>query len=71
MNYTFFTLTTALISCGLFLGMMALMEAGRRIGLPHSRDPDGTRAGVGPIEGNLRPTRPAPGVQLFRWGRPV
>jgi hypothetical protein len=54
MNYSLFTWTTALISCGLFLGMMALMEVGRRIGLRRlARDPDGARAGVGAIEGAI------------------
>jgi hypothetical protein len=54
MNYTLFTLTTALISCGLFLGMMAFMEVGRRIGLRRlAKDPEGARSGVGAIEGAI------------------
>ncbi len=54
MNYTLFTWTTALICCGLLLGMLVFMEAGRRIGQRRlARDPDGARAGVGAIEGAI------------------
>lgn len=45
-------LAAALIAVGLFLGMLLLLEVGRRIGTRQlRRDPDGARAGTGVIEG--------------------
>jgi len=49
MSYTFFVL---LLSIGLFVGMLVLLEVGRRIGIRRLvKDPDGARAGFGTIEG--------------------
>lgn len=46
-----FTLVTAVSAIGLFLGMLALFEVGRRIGLARfARDPDGVAKGAGPVE---------------------
>jgi hypothetical protein len=40
------------LALGLFLGMLALIEAGRRIGVRRlAADPEGARAGTGAIEG--------------------
>ncbi len=42
----------ALLAAGLFVGMLALLEVGRRVGTKRlARDPDGARAGTGAIEG--------------------
>ena len=41
-----------LFAAGIFLGMIVLLEAGRRIGMRRlSRDPDGAREGLGVVEG--------------------
>lgn len=46
-----FTFATLLASSGLFLGMLLLFEAGRRIGKARlARDPDGAAKGSGPVE---------------------
>ncbi len=45
-------LDVSLLSVGLFVGMLACMEAGRRIGAHRlGQDPDGAGAGVGVVEG--------------------
>jgi hypothetical protein len=45
-------LVASLLAVGLFLGMLLLLEIGRRIGTRKlRRDPDGARAGTGVIEG--------------------
>ena len=45
-------LAGALLAGGLFLGMILLLELGRRIGNRHlAKDPEGARTGVGAIEG--------------------
>lgn len=45
-------LVTFLLAMGLFVGMLILLEAGRRIGAQRlARDPEGARAGTGTIEG--------------------
>jgi len=45
-------LAASLLAVALFLGMLLLLEAGRRIGTRQlRRDPDGARAGTGVIEG--------------------
>lgn len=45
-------LAASLLAVGLFLGMLLLLEVGRRIGTRQlRRDPDGARAGTGVIEG--------------------
>ena len=49
MIFTFFVL---LIALGLFLGMVVLLEVGRRIGIHRrQKDPEGAREGVGAAEG--------------------
>ena len=49
-----YTLYTALLSLGLFVGMLVLLEVGRRIGVHRlAQDPEGARAGFGAIEGSL------------------
>ena len=49
MDYTSFTLLTATT---LFVGMLAFLELGRRFGLrQRARDPDGTYAGTGAVDG--------------------
>jgi len=49
MNYALYT---ALLSLGLFVGMLVLLEVGRRIGVHRlAQDPEGARAGIGTIEG--------------------
>jgi hypothetical protein len=48
MSFTFWDLASA---CGLFAGMLACGEVGRRIGLARlARDPDGLAKGSGPVE---------------------
>jgi hypothetical protein len=45
-------LATALFTLGLFIGMLFLLEIGRRIGIRRlTNDPEGVRAGTGAIEG--------------------
>ena len=47
-----FTLASLLCTVGLFLGMLVLLEIGRRIGVRRrARDPDGATVGVGTVEG--------------------
>jgi len=47
-----YTLHAALLSLGLFIGMLPLLEVGRRIGVHRlAQDPEGARAGIGTIEG--------------------
>ena len=42
----------SLLALGLFIGILILLEAGRRIGERRlRRDPDGARAGTGAVEG--------------------
>jgi hypothetical protein len=42
----------SLFALGLFLGMLILLEVGRRIGARHlAKDPEGAEAGVGTVEG--------------------
>jgi hypothetical protein len=49
-----FALVSVIYTLGLLLGMMALLEVGRRIGLRRmAEDPEGARAGIGTIEGAL------------------
>ena len=49
MNYT---AQVSLFALGLFLGMLLLLEVGRRIGIRRlTIDPEGARTGVGAIEG--------------------
>jgi hypothetical protein len=51
MIFTFFVLVIAL---GLFVGMVVLLEVGRRIGIRRARrDPEGAREGVGAAEGAI------------------
>jgi hypothetical protein len=51
MIFTFFVL---LIALGLFVGMVVLLEVGRRIGIRRMRkDPEGAREGVGAAEGAI------------------
>ena len=51
MIFSFFVL---LIALGLFVGMVALLEIGRRIGIHRARkDPEGAREGVGAAEGAI------------------
>jgi len=51
MGYTLFVMFVAL---GLFVGMVLLVEVGRRIGLRRmQKDPEGARAGVGAVEGAI------------------
>jgi hypothetical protein len=52
--YTHFTLISLLLAAGLFLGMLALIELGRRIGLAKlARDPEGLSKGIGASEGAI------------------
>ena len=47
-----YTLQTALLSLGLFVCMLVLLEVGRRIGVHRlAKDPEGARVGFGAIEG--------------------
>ena len=47
-----FTIASLLCTVGLFLGMLVLLEIGRRIGVRRlARDPDDARVGVGTVEG--------------------
>jgi len=49
-----FALSVLLVALSLFVGMVLLLEVGRRIGLRRMRkDPEGARAGVGTIEGSI------------------
>jgi hypothetical protein len=42
------------IPLALFLGMLAMLEVGRRLGLSRlARDPEGCKDGVGPLEGSV------------------
>ena len=51
MIFTFFVLLTAL---SLFVGMVVLLEVGRRIGIRRrQRDAEGAREGVGAVEGAI------------------
>lgn len=48
------TFVTAVFALCLFLGMLFLLEAGRRIGVRRlTQDPKGVRAGVGAVEGAI------------------
>ena len=50
-----YTLSTALLAGSLLVGMIILLEVGRRIGLRQiARDPDGAHTGLGAIDGALR-----------------
>ncbi len=50
----FFTSTVLAIAVGLFLGMVLLLEIGRRIGIKRlQQDPEGARAGIGAVEGSV------------------
>jgi hypothetical protein len=45
-------LVVSLFTVGLFLGMLLLLEVGRRIGMRRiAQDPEGARAGVGTVDG--------------------
>jgi hypothetical protein len=47
-----YALVASLFTLGLFLGMLLLLEIGRRIGVHRMRrDPEGARVGVGAVEG--------------------
>ncbi len=49
-----FALSAFLITLGLFLGLLLLLEIGRRIGTRRrAQDPDGAVAGTGPIDGAI------------------
>lgn len=49
-----FTAAAGAIAVGLFLGMISLLEIGRRIGIKRfKQDPEGARAGVGAVEGSV------------------
>lgn len=49
MNFTF---NISILTIGLFLGMLALLQVGRRIGIRRiMTDPDGAHAGVGALDG--------------------
>jgi hypothetical protein len=49
---TSFAATVILLALGLLLGMLALIETGRRIGARRARrDPEGAKAGVGAMDG--------------------
>ncbi len=51
MDYAF---AASLMALGLFLGMLLLLEVGRRIGIRRmAKDPEGVRAGVGAVEGAI------------------
>lgn len=51
MNFAF---STALLALGLFLAMLALLEAGRRYGMRRrAADPEGAEAGSGAVDGAL------------------
>jgi hypothetical protein len=48
----YYIFTTSLIAFGLFLGMLLLVEFGRRMGIRRmAKDPEGARAGIGAVEG--------------------
>jgi len=47
-------LVASLLALGLFIGILILLEVGRRIGERRlGRDPDGARTGTGPVEGAI------------------
>src|SRR5438034_9907293 len=47
-----YTLYTALLSLGLFVGMLVLLEVGRRIGVQRlAQNPEGAEAGVAVVDG--------------------
>jgi hypothetical protein len=49
-----FTVFVLLIALGQFVGMVALLEVGRRIGIHRrQKDPEGAREGVGAVEGAI------------------
>ena len=49
-----FALSAFLITLGLFLGLLLLLEVGRRIGTRRrTQDPEGAAAGTGPIDGAI------------------
>lgn len=53
MGYTIFTF---LITLGLFLGMLLLLDLGRRVGIRRrAQDPDGAGAGTGAVDGRSSP----------------
>lgn len=48
------TMVSLLLASGLCLGMLLVLEAGRRLGRRRlARDPEGARAGLGAVEGSL------------------
>jgi len=48
------TMVSLLLASGLCLGMLLVLEAGRRLGKRRlARDPEGARAGLGAVEGSL------------------
>lgn len=48
------SIIAVLVACSLFLGMLALLEIGRRVGRRrHAKDTEGARAGIGAIEGSM------------------
>lgn len=50
----YFALISSVFAVGLFLGMVLLLEVGRRIGVERlARDPDSARVGLGAIEGAI------------------
>jgi hypothetical protein len=49
-----YTLYTSLLAGSLFVGMLILLEVGRRVGLRQTaRDPDGAHTGLGTIDGSV------------------
>jgi CDP-diglyceride synthetase len=51
---SYFTWAIAATSLGIFLGMLVLMEIGRRVGRRRQAfDPEGSRTGVGAVEGAI------------------
>jgi hypothetical protein len=51
---TFFIVFILLVALGLFVGMIVLLEVGRRIGIHRMRkDPEAARAGFGAAEGAI------------------
>lgn len=61
-----FALTNLLYSIGLLLGLLLLLEVGRRVGLRRmAADTEGARAGIGTVEGALLAL---PGLLIaFSW----
>lgn len=48
----YYTLILSVLASGMLIGMLVLMEVGRRMGARHiEKDPEGARAGIGTIEG--------------------